>query len=204
LTSSIIQRKIPIMDDKSIVITDHNQYYTSERLSPDTMARSPFEQFRIWFAEAVENRVHEPEAMSVATATPSGIPSTRVVLFKQLDSRGFVFFTNYASRKSRELQANPHAALSFYWREMYRAVRVVGRVEKVSKKENEEYFSGRPVESQLGAWASRQSEVVGEGELRARFDMLKERFATRTPGGEDGEVRVPVPDFWGGWRVIPE
>jgi pyridoxamine-phosphate oxidase len=138
--------------------------------------------------------------MSLSTATASGIPSARIVLFKQLDSRGFVFFTNYTSRKSKELLENPNAALVFYWREVHRSVRAVGRVEKVSREESEAYFKGRPVGSRLGAWASKQSSVVGEGEVNARLKKLEDRFGIRD-GNADGDV--PLPDFWGGWRIVP-
>jgi pyridoxamine-phosphate oxidase len=179
-----------------IQVLKHEQYITNDHLTPLNAVPSPLDQFRAWFKEAVESdKVPEPEAMSLATvAQPQGIPSARVVLLKQVDARGFVFFTNYTSRKSRELAANPHAALVFYWYELHRSVRVVGRVEKLSREENEEYFQSRPVGSRLGAWASRQSSVIGEGVLDERLKEAQEKF------GED----VPTPDFWGGWRVIPE
>jgi pyridoxamine-phosphate oxidase len=139
--------------------------------------------------------------MSLSTCTRSGIPSSRIVLLKQVDPRGFVFFTNYASRKSRELQENPRAALAFFWREVSRQVRVVGRVEKVSKEESEAYFKSRPVGSRIGAWASRQSSVVGEEEVGKRVEEIQHKF-----GVIDGatETDIPLPEFWGGWRVIPE
>jgi pyridoxamine-phosphate oxidase len=185
-----------------IAITSHQQYYTSDLVSPSTVAPSPLDQFRAWFTEVSQDEtVKEPEAMSLSTATPSGIPSVRIVLFKQLDSRGFIFFTNYTSRKSQELLANPRAALVFYWREVHRSVRVVGRVEQVSVEESEEYFRSRPIGSRLGAWASKQSTVVGETELHTRLEKFRQRFGV-SEGGQDGEV--PLPDFWGGWRVVPE
>jgi len=193
------------MDTSSIqklAITSHQQYHTPDNLSPTTVAPSPLDQFRAWFTEVSQNdSVKEPEAMSLSTATPSGIPSARIVLFKQLDSRGFIFFTNYTSRKSQELLANPRAALVFYWREVHRSVRVVGRVEKVSREESKEYFRSRPIGSQLGAWASKQSTVVGETELHARLEKFQERFGV-SEGDVEGEA--PLPDFWGGWRVVPE
>ncbi|KAJ7288173.1 pyridoxamine 5'-phosphate oxidase [Mycena rebaudengoi] len=195
----------------TLQVLPHHQYHTAGTLSPSSVLPCPLDQFRAWFADAVrDTAVHEPEAMSLSTATPAGAPSARVVLFKRLDARGFVFFTNYTSRKSAELAANPHAALVFYWREIHRSVRVLGRVERVSKEESEEYFASRPVGSRLGAWASRQSTVVAEGEVHARLDRLKERFGV--VGDEealdaDGETtepaNVPLPDFWGGWRVVP-
>lgn len=187
---------------EKIAITSHQQYYSPDTLSPTTVAPSPLDQFHVWFTEVSQNEtVKEPEAMSLSTATLSGVPSARIVLFKQLDSRGFIFFTNYTSRKSQELLANPRAALVFYWREVHRSVRVVGRVEKVSKEESEEYFQSRPIGSRLGAWASKQSTLVQETELHARLDKYQRRFGVN-PEDKDGEV--PLPDFWGGWRVVPE
>ncbi|KAG7088299.1 hypothetical protein E1B28_012309 [Marasmius oreades] len=183
-----------------IKVLPHNQYQTLDHLSPSTVLPSPLDQFHVWFKEAVQGGVHEPEAMSLSTATPNGVPSARIVLFKQLDSRGFVFFTNYTSRKSRELDSNPNAALVFYWREIHRSVRVVGIVEKISHEESEEYFKTRPLGSRLGAWASEQSTVVEEGELQARLRKIEERFGVREG---DLEASVPLPDYWGGWRVIP-
>ncbi|KAF9267312.1 pyridoxamine 5'-phosphate oxidase [Marasmius fiardii PR-910] len=184
-----------------IKVLQHHQYQTSDHLSPSTVLPSPLDQFHVWFKEAVEGGVHEPEAMSLSTSTPNGVPSARIVLFKQLDSHGFVFFTNYTSRKSQELISNPNAALVFYWREIHRSVRIVGTVEKVSREESEEYFKTRPVGSRLGAWASKQSTIVMEGELHERLKKIEERF-----GAQDGnaEASVPLPEFWGGWRVIPK
>ena len=184
---------------EKVIVTTHQQYNSTDVLSPTTVTSSPLDQFRIWFSEVSKNDiVKEPEVMTLSTSTPSGIPSARVVLFKQLDSRGFIFFTNYTSRKSQEILSNPRAALVFYWREVSRSVRVLGRVEKVSNEESEEYFHSRPVGSQLGAWASRQSTVVGDGEVLERLEKVKKRF----DGSED--TLVPLPEFWGGWRVVPE
>ncbi len=176
-----------------IQIVAHEQYSPPESLSPADVDPCPLAQFRSWFT-AVQGAVREPEAMTVSTATAAGVPSARIVLLKQVDARGFVFYTNYTSRKSRELAENPRAALAFYWREVHKQVRVVGRVERVSREESDAYFHSRPAGSQLGAWASRQSTVVADGEVQARAEQLKERF------GED----VPYPEFWGGWRIVPE
>uniref|UniRef100_A0A0W0FU95 pyridoxal 5'-phosphate synthase n=1 Tax=Moniliophthora roreri TaxID=221103 RepID=A0A0W0FU95_MONRR len=184
-----------------IQVLPHNQYQTPDNLSPSNVLPSPLDQFHVWFKEAVEGGVHEPEAMSLSTATPNGIPSARIVLFKQLDSRGFVFYTNYTSRKSKELEANPHAALVFYWREIHRSVRIVGTVEKVCQEESVEYFKTRPVGSQLGAWASKQSTVVQDREVHERLKKLEEKFGVHE-GDKTGAI--PLPDFWGGWRVIPK
>lgn len=181
-------------------VQGHIQYNTPDHITPSNVHPSPLDQFHIWFNEARNANVGEPDAMSLSTATPSGIPSSRMVLFKQLDKRGFVFYTNYTSRKSRELEENPQAALLFFWREMSRQVRVLGRVEKLSKQESEEYFKSRPVGTRLGAWASKQSSVVGEYDLANRLAKFQEQFGVQA---SDEEGDVPVPDFWGGWRVIP-
>ncbi|KAF8158274.1 hypothetical protein B0H34DRAFT_674718 [Crassisporium funariophilum] len=181
-------------------VLPHHQYVTAEHLTPSAVAPSPLDQFRTWFKEAVDGGVvKEAEAMSLSTSTPSGIPSARIVLLKQVDARGFVFFTNYTSRKSKELMANPNAALVFYWREVHRSVRVVGRVEKLSFDETDQYFQSRPIGSRLGAWASKQSTVIREGELDARLEKIQERFGAQN----ETEGFVPTPEFWGGWRVIP-
>ncbi|KAI0071703.1 pyridoxamine 5'-phosphate oxidase [Panus rudis PR-1116 ss-1] len=180
-------------------VLSHNQYNPPEHLTPTSVQPSPIDQFRTWFTE-VQGHVREPEAMCVSTVTRTGVPSSRYVLFKELDSRGFVFYTNYTSRKSRELEENPRAALAFYWREVSRQVRVVGRVEKLSREQSEEYFKSRPLGSRVGAWASPQSQVVEEGELLDRLDKVKEQFGVTN---ETTDADIPLPDFWGGWRVIP-
>ncbi|KAF7299626.1 Pyridoxamine 5-phosphate oxidase [Mycena chlorophos] len=182
-------------DANTIQVLPHTQYNDVQHLAPSTVQSSPLDQFRTWFAAAAASNVHEPEAMSLSTCTPDGIPSARIVLFKQIDARGFVFFTNYTSRKSAELLANPHAALVFYWREVHRQVRVTGRVEKISVEESTEYFNSRPLGSRLGAWASPQSSVVGENEVHDRLEAVKARFGDAT--------EIPLPEFWGGWRVVP-
>ena len=178
-------------------VTSHNQYNPPEHISPTTVNPSPLDQFRSWFTE-VQGHVKEPEAMCVSTVTASGIPSSRFVLFKELDNKGFIFYTNYTSRKSQELLENPRAALAFYWREVSRQIRVVGRVEKIDSKQSEEYFKSRPVGSRLGAWASPQSSVVGESELHDRLEQVKSQF------GDGQNADIPLPEFWGGWRVVPE
>ena len=183
-----------------ITVTTHNQYEAKTSLTPADVRTSPLDQFRDWFLEAQNNpNVLEPEALSLSTATPSGVPSSRMVLLKQVDDRGFKIYTNYTSRKSQELKTNPHAALNFYWRELHRQVRVVGRAEMVTHEDSEEYFRSRPTGSQIGAWASRQSSIVDENEVTKRFSLLEQRF-----GVEDGRGSVPMPEFWGGWRIVPE
>ena len=185
---------------ETIRITSHRQYHAADQLSPQNVPPNPLELFRVWFKEAHGGTVLEPEAMALSTATAAGIPSTRFVLLKEVDARGFIFFTNYDSRKSKEIQENPHASISLYWRELHRQVRAVGKVEKISKQESYEYFKTRPLGSRIGAWASPQSSVITENELPERFVEFKDRFSVA-----DGEADkdIPIPDYWGGWRIVP-
>ncbi|KAL1410104.1 pyridoxamine-phosphate oxidase [Vanrija albida] len=183
-----------------VKLTAHNQYDAS-RLDRAALPADPLDLFRAWLAEALRPApgspfppVREPEAMVLSTATARGVPSSRVVLLKEVDGEGFVFFTNYNSRKSAELEANPYAALAFHWREVSRQVRAVGKVAKVSREESEAYFATRPRGSQLGAWASAQSSAVGEGALAAAVEEATKKFE-----GKD----VPCPEHWGGWRLVP-
>jgi pyridoxamine 5'-phosphate oxidase len=158
-------------------------------LDPD-----PLRQFELWFAEAA-GVSRAAEATALATATASGVPSVRMVLLKRFDDRGFVFHTNYESRKGRELDANPHAALLLHWDALGRQVRVEGPVERVSREETEAYFRTRPRGAQIGARVSRQSEpIASREELESRIDA-----ETRAHEGQD----VPVPEWWGGYRVVP-
>ena len=164
-------------------------------LSEADVAADPIEQFQRWFAEAVAAEHVEPNAMTLATATPNGVPSARVVLLKLFDERGFVFFTNRESQKGHELEANPHAALVFYWDKLERQVRIVGVVEPASDAEADKYFADRPRGSQLGACASRQSSVLADRtELEHAVAKLDAEYAGR---------QVPRPSFWVGYRVVP-
>jgi pyridoxamine 5'-phosphate oxidase len=171
------------------------QEYLRAGLEEKDLHGDPFEQFGRWFGEALAADLHEPNAMTLATASPDGSPSARIVLLKGFDERGFVFYTNYGGRKAAELEANPRCALLFYWGELQRQVRVEGSAVRVSESESDAYFASRPLGSRLGAWASEQSrEVEGRGILEERLRELKERY------GED----VPRPPFWGGYRVEPD
>ncbi|MFE7463711.1 pyridoxamine 5'-phosphate oxidase [Streptomyces sp. NPDC057499] len=174
------------------------EQYRSEGFTEDTLAADPMQQFAHWFRQvAVGGLLHEPNAMVVSTATPEGRPSSRTVLLKKYDGRGFVFFTNYESRKGRELTANPYASLLFPWHPMARQVIVNGRAERIGRDETVAYFRSRPHGSQLGAWASAQSTVIGSREeLLARYEELEARY----PEGE----QVPAPPHWGGFRVVPD
>ena len=156
----------------------------------------PIKQFQVWFDDAREAQIPLAEAMTLATATPDGKPSARMVLLKQADETCFVFFTNYRSAKARQLDANPYAALVFYWNELERQVRIEGSVEKVSEQESRDYFQTRPRESQIGAWASEQSEVI-----RSR-DVLEVR--ARELEGLYCDRDIDCPEHWGGYRVKPE
>ena len=170
--------------------------YTRAGLKESEADPNPIEQFRTWFDKVLTSNLHEPNAMALATATLDGRPSARVVLLKGFDERGFVFYTNYEGRKGEELEANPHCALLFYWGEVERQVRVEGRVRRVPDKESDAYFAGRPRGSQLGAWASEQSRLVGDrGALEHRLRELEAEYEGR---------EVPRPPFWGGYRVEPE
>ncbi|TDL18123.1 pyridoxamine 5'-phosphate oxidase [Rickenella mellea] len=187
----------------AVRITTHATYDGPGSLSPSLVAPDPLVQFRTWFSEA-ERSVSEPEAMAISTTSPlpNPTPSVRFVLLRTVDKRGFVFFTNYESRKAKELEAAPRAALAFYWREMHRQVRVVGNAERVSKEESEEYFKTRPLGSRIGAWASPQSQVIKEGEIEQRVREVRERFGVQDEATD--KVDVPLPDFWGGWRIVPD
>ena len=151
--------------------------------------------FALWFAQAVETAVPEPNAMTLATAAPNGTPSARIVLLKGVDARGFVFYTDYRSRKGAELAANPVAALVFYWHELERQVRVVGAVSRLSGEESDAYYRSRPLGSRFGAWASEQSAVLPS---RAALEARLAAVEARHPDGH-----VPRPDHWGGFLVEP-
>lgn len=157
---------------------------------------NPFRQFHKWFAEAEAAVPILPNSMTLATATQDGVPSARIVLLKSFDEQGFVFYTNYESQKARELAENPVAALVFYWPELARQVRISGRITKTSRQESETYFHSRPLDSQLGALASRQSEVISNREvLEAKMDELINEYLDNP---------VPLPGFWGGYRLAPD
>lgn len=170
--------------------------YARARLDERDVDPDPLVQFRHWFEDACRAELPEPNAMTLATATPDGLPSARMVLLKAADERGFTFFTDYRSRKGQELEANPHAALVFFWGELERQVRISGTVSRVSREETEAYFRTRPRESRLGAWTSQQSTVLaGREVLEARLREV----AARHPG-ED----VPAPPYWGGYLLRPD
>ncbi|MBN3810212.1 pyridoxamine 5'-phosphate oxidase [Paraburkholderia sp. Ac-20347] len=175
-------------------LADLRKNYSLGSLDAADVDPDPIRQFQTWFAQALDAKLPEPNAMTVATVDAQGRPAARILLIKGVDERGFVFFTNYESRKGRELGANPHAALLFHWVELERQVRIEGTVEKTSEAESEAYFQSRPLGSRIGAWASAQSAVIENREqLEAREREISAQY------GEN----PPRPPHWGGYRVVP-
>jgi pyridoxamine 5'-phosphate oxidase len=167
-----------------------------ETLDEKRIERDPIKQFQLWFDDALAAQIPLAEAMTLATATPEGRPSARMVLLKQVDDEGFVFFTNYHSAKAAQLDSNPHAALVFYWNRLDRQVRVEGKVERTSAEESKVYFQTRPRESQIGAWASPQSSVItGRDVLEQRAQELEDYYRDR---------EIECPGHWGGYRLRPD
>lgn len=177
-------------------IADLRREYARARLDERDVSHDPMVEFARWFAEAQEAQVPEPNAMTLATADAQGGPSARIVLLKGFDERGFVFFTDYRSRKGEELAANPRVALVFYWGELERQVRITGRASRTTLAESEEYFQSRPLGSRLGAWVSHQSRVIPS---RSVLEEGLREVEARFPDGD-----VPLPPHWGGYRVVPE
>jgi pyridoxamine 5'-phosphate oxidase len=170
--------------------------YTRSSLNEADLAADPFQQFRTWFDDAIASDVFEPNAMTLATASPEGRPSARIVLLKGFDDRGFTFHTNYQSRKGQELDRNPFAALVLYWAPLERQVRIEGRVETIPAEESDEYFRTRPIGARLGAWASPQSRVIADRKgIEARLRDLEQDY----PDGD-----IPRPPHWGGYRLDPD
>ncbi len=175
-------------------IRNLRRQYTKKSLSANNVSQDPFKQFTKWFEEVLKSGFLEPNAMTIATATKDGKPSVRVVLLKEFDDKGFVFYSNYKSRKGKEIDANPCASLLFYWDKLERQVRVEGKIEKVSKEQSEEYFKTRPYKSRVGAWASNQSGVIA-----SRSVIIREFLKYLVRFGKN----VPLPPVWGGFRLIP-
>jgi pyridoxamine 5'-phosphate oxidase len=176
-------------------LADLRKSYMMGSLSEEDVTPNPIDQFKIWFDQAQHAELPEPNAMTVASVDENGKPSARVVLIKDVSPQGFVFFTNYNSRKGLALQANPHAALLFFWPELERQIRIEGSIEKVSDQESDEYFHSRPLDSRIGAWASPQSQVIsGRSVLVAKAAEYALKFA----------LNPPRPPHWGGFRVKPE
>ena len=176
-------------------LADLRRDFSSDGLLESAVALCPFEQFSAWMDDAMKADIIDPNAMTVSTVGVDGRPSTRVVLLKYFDETGFVFFTNYKSKKGIDLANNPFTVFHFFWPQLDRQVAIYGSVERTSREESEKYFNSRPVESRLGAWASSQSRVIESREvLETRFEEFKAKF------GND----VPLPPFWGGFRLTPD
>ena len=177
-------------------ITNIRKEYTLTGLNECDVDNSPLVQFKKWFDDAVGAEVVEPNAMTLATVGKDGRPSARIVLLKGIEKDGFVFYTNYESRKGHALSENPYAALVFLWPELSRQINITGRVEKVSREESEAYFRTRPLGSQIGAWVSRQSRVAESRDvIEKRFEELLREFQDK---------QVPLPPYWGGFRLMPD
>lgn len=174
---------------------DIRDEYSKQELSRRQCDSDPIKQFEKWLGDAIEAKVHEPTAMNLATLNAQGKPSSRVVLLKEVNSQGFVFFTNYQSQKGQALAINPFAALNFFWPELERQVRVEGAVEKLPDAQSDDYFAGRPYTSRIGAWASEQSAVLkSKNTLLAKAALIAAKYP----------FNVPRPPHWGGYLVIPE
>jgi pyridoxamine 5'-phosphate oxidase len=169
--------------------------YTKGKFDLTNANKNPFFQFEEWFTDALSSSLIEPNAMILSTASKKCKPSSRVVLIKYADERGIVFYTNYGSRKGREIAKNPNASLLFYWDKLERQVRIEGKLEKISKEESENYFNSRPYESKLGAWASKQSQI-----LESRFTLIRRVVKYMKKFKSD----ITLPPFWGGYRLVPD
>ncbi|MEQ4618508.1 MAG: pyridoxamine 5'-phosphate oxidase [Corticimicrobacter sp.] len=176
-------------------VSDLRQDYDKFNLQESDLAATPFDQFDLWFSQALQGDVPEPNAMTLATVDERGQPSARIVLIKDYDARGFVFYTNYQSRKGHELAHNTRASLSFFWQPLQRQVLIEGTTEQVSREESQTYFHSRPLGSRIGAWASQQSHPIGDrSELERRVQQFEAQYGDHPP----------CPDHWGGYRLLPE
>lgn len=179
----------------NISLTELRKNYTQGGLLESNINPNPLKQFQIWFEQALEAEILEPNAMTLATVNSEGKPTARIVLLKHLDERGFSFFTNYESEKGKNLSQNPWVSLVFWWGDLERQVRIQGKVEKISPAESDQYFSSRPLGSQLGAWVSEQSTIINSREvLDTRLDKLEKQYQAQN---------IPRPEHWGGFQVIP-
>ncbi len=176
-------------------VANLRQEYVRGELNETEVDANPFQQFRYWFEQAIAAQLPEPNAMTLATATPDAVPSARIVLLKDFDDQGFVFYTNYDSRKGQEIARNPQAALVFWWTALERQVRIEGAVERVSSPESDAYFQSRPLGSRLGAWASPQSQITRREDLEHRLQVLKSQYSEQSA--------IPRPTHWGGYRLRP-
>ena len=179
----------------SVSVEEIREGYIYGRLTEGELDPDPYNQFEIWFQQALDGRVNLPDAMTLATVNPEGRPSARIVGLRGFDRRGFAFYSNYTSQKASEIDGNPHVTAVFHWAELGRQVRVDGVAERMSVEDSAEYFHTRDRESQLAAWASNQSQTIDNRQtLEERFREAIDRFA---------DADIPLPDFWGGYRIVP-
>jgi len=184
------------MENKQINLADLRSEYRMRELHEDRVAANPFQQFESWFMEVMSSHIEEANAMTLSTTDKSGKPSSRIVLLKGFEDGAFIFFSNYNSHKGRSISENPMVALNFFWKELQRQVRVIGKAEKLHPEKSDEYFLSRPYGSQEGAWASPQSEVIpSRAFLDERFKAVEREF---------DQKQMHRPPFWGGYRVVPD
>ena len=182
--------------NKTSSLNNLRREYKLNKLSEETVHKSPFSQFESWFNQVMKMGTVEPNAMILATADKKSKPSVRVVLLKGISNKGITFFTNYNSRKGQDLSQNPLASLLFFWAELERQVRIEGKIKKISRVESQKYFDTRPVESRIAAWASEQSKKIPDREyLEKRFDKFDQKFSGN---------KIPIPHSWGGFRLVPD
>jgi len=177
-------------------IADIRTDYKLKSLLESEVSVNPYEQFGLWWDEAIKSNLEEVNAMTLSTATKEGRPSSRIMLLKGYDEKGFVFFTNYLSNKGEQISDNPYVSLLFFWKELQRQVRIEGKIEKLETEYNDEYFYSRPVGSRIGAWASKQSKAI---ENRETLESDFAKYAKQFEG-----IDVPRPEHWGGYRVVPD
>ncbi len=169
--------------------------FKKNSLDESTAKKNPYDEFELWMNEAIKKKLHEPNAMVLSTATKKGIPSSRVVLLRGIDKKGFVFYTNYTSKKGKDIAENPNAALLFYWAQIEKQVRVTGVISKISEKKSTDYFNSRPRSGQLGAWVSRQSTVIANRNiLAAKYLELEQKLTGQ---------KIERPEYWGGYVLKP-
>ncbi|MFZ1705733.1 MAG: pyridoxamine 5'-phosphate oxidase [Saprospiraceae bacterium] len=180
----------------TVELAQLRQEYSKHELDENVIHVNPLEQFKLWISEALNAQVIEPNAFILSTIGEDGFPAARVMLLKEVDTSGFVFYTNYTSSKGKDIQNNPVGSMTFLWLELQRQVRIKGRFEKVSRQQSLEYFQSRPFDSQIGAWVSPQSSVIqNRAVLDQEFEQLKKKYK--------GEDKLPLPDHWGGYKLIP-
>jgi pyridoxamine 5'-phosphate oxidase len=183
------------MNEKQRIFNMRKVYQLQSLLEKD-LNENPIVQFENWWQQAVESKIEEPNAMALATCDASGKPSARIVLLKEIKDNGFVFFTNYQSRKGKEIEENPFVSLLFFWKELERQVRIEGKIKKIPSAESDEYFNSRPSESRIGAWSSPQSNVINSRDtLQKNVEKYTSQFGTKN---------IPRPEFWGGYIVEPQ